>query len=235
MKYQLEMSEAETLAAMGLIERGFQTLMDEIRTARRILSQQVTDAQPAEKYEPMPSTVSLDRSVEIRPQATAATLPTPPIYEAPPIENYSPGNFIGAGSDKYNEYDFGDEYVKPYVPPKVQYPTDDGRGAKVFGEFVSEWIVGLGIEDAPQPERGDKMREIANHPKVFFVLGHVQQSGGLTRAIDKWFRTNAQHLDEKTIRAKVTLTASTMCQVSSILFPELSDLFEHRDIYKEAE
>jgi hypothetical protein len=126
------------------------------------------------------------------------------------------------------------------VAPHAAYPAPtDGRGQERFTEFYKAWIENFDVLDAPQPDRAERTRELANDPLCYQVLRYVSSKGGLTHAVDAHARQSTvlswdegAFLTETELRAFVVKVATTMCQVSSILFPELADLYEHRDIYR---
>ena len=129
------------------------------------------------------------------------------------------------------------ETVAPYTPPKARYadnPQLDGRTA--FVRLVEAWRHNLGVEGAPQPNRGDLMRDFANGRHSYRALGFLTTMGGLMRACDhvEAIFPDAPEYGTPEYKDKVRLLSTTICQVGSIFFHELSDLYEHRDIYREA-
>jgi hypothetical protein len=92
------------------------------------------------------------------------------------------------------------------------------------------------VEGAEQPDRAEAMRSLANGPKSFAVLAYVQSVGGLTHAVNQSsYFTPDEFKNEEGRRKLVLEFAGNMTQVSSILFPDLSDLYEYRDIFKTSE
>ena len=214
MKYQLEMTEAETLAVLGLFERSLTTMLTRLGGIK-------SSASPASD------------TVEWSKSGDSYTEEEPPPAPAPVPQTES----------VYAEFDFEglsgptpSDTVAPYVPKKAVYPADkNGDGYAAFHDLVVKWAENIGVADAPQPPRTDIMRDFANSRHAYRALGFVQRIGGLTHACD--FVVKAQrgcpvHGDAEAER-HVVLLATTLSQVGSILFHELSDLYEHRDIYKE--
>jgi hypothetical protein len=202
---KIELTEAEFLAVLPL------------------LTEQVRAALPAGVF----ALPALAITTPDKPGVTLVTPPSP--LQTPQVLNVE--------QNPYQEMDFSSSLVPPYIPPRVSYPEDKtGKGKQKFFEFCSAYAENFGIEDAEQPNRGDMTRDLGNHPKVYAVLGYIQNTGGLTHSVLAWAVETGRNkmFEKKAFEANVTAIAGAMCQVSSILFPELSDLFEHRDIFKEA-
>jgi len=111
-----------------------------------------------------------------------------------------------------------------------------GRGMTAVDHLVDAWRTNFGVEGAEQFDRAEVMRSLANSPKSFAVLAYVQSVGGLTHAVNKssYFTPDGWKSEEE--RQKMVLDfAGNMTQVASILFPDLSDLYEYRDIFKKPE
>jgi hypothetical protein len=130
---------------------------------------------------------------------------------------------------------------KPVNPEAAAFGAERfDKGASAFGAFVDAWIDGLThddkavpLSDVEQPDRGALIRDLANGPNVLNVLAYVGKCGGLTHAIDSMLPASAlYHLNESERRAFVKAVSTVICATSSLLFPELSDHYEHRDIYK---
>ena len=103
-------------------------------------------------------------------------------------------------------------------------------GRVVLTDMVSRWRVNLGIEEAVQPDRAELMRSLSTGPNSGAVLAYCENEGGLLHAIDSIY-TDASN-GEESRRAMVNLIGSTMCQVGSILFPDIATMYEHVDIYR---
>lgn len=141
---------------------------------------------------------------------------------------------------------WSDDKTSPEItPPKVETPSNEEqafgaerfqKGKAAFDAFVDAWVTGLSFNDAAtpqdgveQPDRGSLIRDLANGSNVVNVLAYVGKCGGLTNAIDQ--AITAPESAEKTRRSFVQAIAPVICATSSLLFPELSDHYEHRDIY----
>ncbi len=137
-----------------------------------------------------------------------------------------------ADMDFSNYTDMPEEYKN--IKPPIWLPDTTGQGCALFDQLVRAWEVNLGVADSDQPDRATLMREFANHARVLVLLGHVAESGGLTHAVALYVNDTAKLTDfTEAEKARVNLIATTMCQVSSILFPDLAQMYEHRDIFKE--
>ena len=76
------------------------------------------------------------------------------------------------------------------------------------------------------------MRTLANGRNSFRVLAYVKATGGLTYAVNALLPDMLPAMDFDTHRKLVLEVAGNMTQVSSILFPDLSDLYEYKDIFR---
>jgi hypothetical protein len=103
------------------------------------------------------------------------------------------------------------------------------KGRKAFQALVDLWRVGFNDPDAEQPDRAEAMRNLANGRKSYAVLVHVGSVGGLTHAVNDAMMD--WEGEESRRREAVTLIAGNVTQVASILFPDLSDLYEHKNIF----
>jgi hypothetical protein len=107
------------------------------------------------------------------------------------------------------------------------------RGKAAFEKLIDLWLVNFGKE-GEQPDRAEAMRAVANGPKSFAVLTYVKASGGLSWAVNAAV-TSTLADTEKERQALVTAVAGNITQVASILFPDLSDLYEFKDIFARPE
>lgn len=208
MKYQLEMSEREYVATLGMIES--------------LLARMVGAASA-----PRPDSVE---HVEDNDDAPAASS----TFAVRPVDAPT-GADVGRG-----------EVGAIKAPSEERLPTTSvavtvdkkklGRGMMAVDHLVDLWRTNFGVEGAEQPDRAEAMRSLANSPKSFAVLAYVQSVGGLTHAVNKssYFSPDGWKSEEE--RRKLVLDfAGNMTQVASILFPDLSDLYEYRDIFKKRE
>jgi hypothetical protein len=90
------------------------------------------------------------------------------------------------------------------------------------------------VEGADQPDRAEAMRALANSPRSFKVLAYVQAQGGLTHAVNA-LAPYLTEMDEDVYKKLVLDVAGNMTQVASLLFPDLSDLYEFKDIFRSAD
>jgi hypothetical protein len=246
MKYEL--SEKEFLEALYLVKHVFSEALQAVdrQEARRMAAQERREIREdaAEERREARSGIRVSKS-EPKPE------PKPEPWEWPD-ESDDDEQFELRTDPRPEEsfetkFDDADHEVDDVQAPadKVQAEVEAfgaerfHKGASVFGAFVNAWIVGLSLDDkaAPlpgveQPDRGELIRDLANGSNVLNVLAHVGKCGGLTHAIDHALPPASMYLDERTRRAFVQAVATVVCATASLLFPELSDHYEHRDIYK---
>ena len=119
------------------------------------------------------------------------------------------------------------------VDDKVKADIAAGRG--YFRELLDLWVENFGVEGAPQPDRGEAMRKLSTGPSVMPVLTFVGSVGGIQHAVDTLLRNEINKsgtMPPEAFEAFSNNVAGTICQVSSIFFPELASYYEYRDIYK---
>jgi hypothetical protein len=104
-------------------------------------------------------------------------------------------------------------------------------GKTAFDKLVRLWVRGFGVEGEEQPDRAEAMRNLANSPKSFNVLAYVKAAGGVTWAVNAAEVTAIHTLPEGERERLVTDLAGNITQVASILFPDLSDMYEYKDIF----
>lgn len=105
------------------------------------------------------------------------------------------------------------------------------RGHQEMCAFIEAWSSGLGVEGAVQPDRVEMMRSLSNGPSAGAVLMYLSNKGGLLHGIDAIVNLLPGE-DEKKRRERVTLIGTTMCQIGSIFFPDIAQMYEHVDIYR---
>ena len=178
-----------------------------------------------------------------------------------PVSHDGDSDDTSAASDYWKDntlhtVEFGDRYGedRPSGPDVARGETDDrglspqeeaplpkaakvrgkdlDRGRKSFEKLLRLWLENFGVEDAPQPDRAEAMRALANGPQSFRVLAYVKEQGGLTYAVNTLLHDLLPDTDFDTHRKLVLEVAGNMTQVSSILFPDLSDLYEYKDIFR---
>ena len=137
-------------------------------------------------------------------------------------------------SEQTNE--FGFEPPKAAPLPKWATSAEQARdvvaqGHQVFAAFTETWMENLGVEDSPQPDRGEAMRALSNGPTAGAVMAYMEAKGGLLNAVDSVVNLLPGETEEQR-RARVNLTGGTMCQIASIFFPDFATFYEHVDIYR---
>jgi hypothetical protein len=105
------------------------------------------------------------------------------------------------------------------------------RGREVFNGLVGLWLEGYKQEGASQPDRAEAVRVIANGRNSYKVLTYVKAVGGLTHAVNGALEEWSSGTEEER-QALVLDVAGNITQVSSILFPDLSDLYEYKNIFQ---
>lgn len=119
------------------------------------------------------------------------------------------------------------------LPPKAKVRGSDlAKGRRAFEKLLRTWIQNFGVEGAEQPDRAEAMRALANGRNSFRVLAYVKEQGGLTYAVNALLPELLEQIDFDVYRKLVLDVAGNMTQVSSILFPDLSDLYEYKDIFR---
>ena len=212
MKYQLEMSEREYIATLGMIEN--------LVARMGGLSSRVYEEAEVEDN---------DDSTEVAasPDAAAGSAVLKP-RDVPTGADVGRGE---VGAIKAPQ----EGVVVPLVAGNVDQKKLH-RGMVAFDHLVDAWRTNFGVEGAEQPDRAEAMRTLANSSKSFAVLAYVQSVGGLTHAVNKasYFMPGGFHTEEERRRLVLDF-AGNMTQVASILFPDLSDLYEYKDIFKQSE
>lgn len=119
------------------------------------------------------------------------------------------------------------------LPPKAKVRGSDlAKGRRAFEKLLRTWVQNFGVEGAEQPDRAEAMRALANGRNSFRVLAYVKEQGGLTYAVNALLPELLEQIDFDVYRKLVLDVAGNMTQVSSILFPDLSDLYEYKDIFR---
>ncbi len=176
-----------------------------------------------------------------------AEAPAPSVVPQPqPQPNAQPhfSSYAKPAQDEEDEvplYAFGTgklfEIPKEYahIPPVAYVADTTGVGKAEFKEFTAQWVKNLGVEGAPQPERPELMKRLSQSPNCLRILGYVKESGGLMHACDEILcelDPVRAEFDPEAFQQSVDVAATTMCQIASIVFTDLSDLYEHRNIYR---
>lgn len=220
MKYQLEMTETEYVATVNMVGSVMRGLFETVLKSQKMEAFGETFVEVADKPKSKEpdnddtSSFAADASSWLRHE------------EAPTADQ------IGRGP-----VDTGTVPAEaPVAPAKVV--RLDGKnlaaGRKVINELVTLWLDGYKQEDAPQPDRAEALRTIANGKNAYKVLTYVKSVGGLTHAVnaalEEWSGGTEQARQDLVLDV-----AGNMTQVSSILFPDLSDLYEYKNIFQTEE
>lgn len=221
MKYSLKMTETEYVATLQMLENIVLPLCKAIlagRDSAPVRNKEVdnddTHSEPVSEYKV--EWHSLDEDV-----------PTWLKHEERPT-----GEQVGRGP-----VDTGTVPEDAPVTPAKAVRVDGKSltiGRKVFNDLVNLWLDGYKQEDAPQPDRAEALRTTANGKNAYKVLTYVKAAGGLTRAVngalEEWSGGTEQERQDLVLDV-----AGNMTQVSSILFPDLSDLYEYKNIFQTEE
>jgi len=226
MKYQLEMTPEEQVALYGMVERVFGKFCDTLVMMEKIGKQ--------------------PRAMNVHVEHHGAEVEVEDNDEADAASDEAVGSAVLKPRDVPTGADVGRGEVgaikapqEGVVAPLVAGNVDQKklhRGMVAFDHLVDAWRTNFGVEGAEQPDRAEAMRTLANSSKSFAVLAYVQSVGGLTHAVNNasYFMPGGFHTEEERRRLVLDF-AGNMTQVASILFPDLSDLYEYKDIFKQSE
>lgn len=234
MKYSLEMSEAEYLATIRTAESIFHRMLDGM-SAMRMAAPIPEDDIPAPipvsewgKHSYGPPLTPDDTS------AASAYWKDESLHTVEFENRYGDDRPDGPDAARGEGDDRG-------LPPREEEPlpakakmkgSDLDKGRRAFEKLLSLWLQNFGVVDAEQPDRAEATRALANSPNSFRVLAYVKSQGGLTYAINTLLPDLLPPMDFDTHRKLVLDVSGNMTQVSSILFPDLSDLYEYKDIFR---
>jgi hypothetical protein len=218
MKYTFETTPEEQVALYGTLERIFGMLCNTVLEKEKLRLQHRSTIHV--QHGPMPESAPESQGTDEEEDASKVINFT--VHERPV------GGEVGRGDDR----DLSPREEQP-LPSEVRVDSkllDKGRAA--FDKLVRLWVKGFGDAESEQPDRAEAMRVLANGPKSFAVLAYVRAAGGLTWAVNAAavLELSFGHTEEE--RQKLVLeVAANMTQVSSILFPDLSDLYEYKNIF----
>lgn len=116
----------------------------------------------------------------------------------------------------------------PVVDEKIKANIEKGHA--IFAELLETWLKNFDMEGTEQPDRAEAIRVVSSGSGVMPLLTYVGWCGGIQHAVDKTLRSMVT-LEEKSLQALSDKVAATICQISSIYFPELAAYYEYRDIY----
>ena len=219
MKYVVEMTEGEYTTIFKTIESmvgkfcDTAVKMEELRGQRRGSDPIVAPA-PSKKAET--ETEDVDDHTESKKVINFT------VHERPD------GAEVGRGDNRGMEAP-----PEPPLPATVVNDKQLKRGKAAFEKLIALWLVNFG-EEGEQPDRAEAMRAVANGSKSFAVLTYVKASGGLSWAVNAAVTSTVVDT-ERERQALVIAVAGNITQVASILFPDLSDLYEFKDIFARPE
>ena len=220
MKYSIQTTPEEQAALYGMVEnivkRVCQTAlkMEKLRTQRRERTLQQTVADVKEAV--LPHDEDEDNNDDMPRKVIRFDRQERPT-----------GSDVGRGDDR-------DLPAREEAPLPAETFVDEKRlriGRRAFDKLVRLWAQGFGVEGAEQPDRGEAMRTLANSPKAFLVLAYVRAAGGLTWAVNGSEEVAILCLSGEERERVVIDLAGNITQVASILFPDLSDLYEYKNIF----
>ncbi|MEY2983317.1 MAG: hypothetical protein RL562_3544 [Planctomycetota bacterium] len=224
-EYKLEMSEGEYLDTLRMVDRLFgkmASLMGGWRTA------------PLSAEEPEANAVSEDSDSEAswdpeQEQYWSEYRPQHVVFDDRYGSDRPEGAHVARGETDDRGLETPEEAPLPRVAEVRGVDMDKGRRA--FEKLLRLWLTNFGVEDTEQPDRAEAMRVLANSPRSFKVLAYVKAQGGLTHAVNA-LAPYLTEMDESAYKKLVLDVAGNMTQVASILFPDLSDLYEFKDIFR---
>lgn len=252
MKYSLKMSEVEYLATMSMVEN---VLGSVCKTLWR--GEDVAPIRKEKDIEPVRKQKDLDPVRKEREKVTPAD--NDDVASAQAADDYKvewgslevdvpswlkredapSGEDIGRGPFEAIRAPKEEPLPAADAPVAQAQPVPMGgkmlaKGRDVFNDLVKLWLVGYKEEGAAQPDRAEAMRSIANGRNSYKVLAYAKAVGGLTHAVnaalEEWSGgTEAER------QALVLDLAGNITQVSSILFPDLSDFYEYKNIFQHEE
>jgi hypothetical protein len=220
MKYVVEMTEGEYTTIFKTIENVVGKVcetavkMEELR-GQRCVSPSVNISSPPK--EPKMKVADVDDHVEAKKVINFT------VHERPD------GAEVGRGDNRGME-------APPEAPLPAKVVVDNKqlmKGKAAFSKLVDLWRINFNAEGS-QPDRAEAMRSLANGPKSFAVLAYVKASGGLSWAINAAVPSGVGSTETER-QSLVTQLAGNITQVASILFPDLSDLYEFKDIFARPE
>lgn len=234
MKYSLEMSEAEYLATIRAAEGISHRMFDAVSAVRKA-------APISEDDIPAPIPVSEWGKSHGPPWTPDDTSEASAYWKDEGVHTVEFDSRYGqdrpSGPDAARG-EADDRGVSPLeeapLPAKAKVKGSDlDKGRRAFEKLLSLWLRNFGVADAEQPDRAEAMRGLANGRNSFRVLAYVKSQGGLTYAINALLPDLLPAtVDFDTHRQLVLDLAGNITQVSSILFPDLSDLYEYKDIFR---
>jgi len=240
MKYQIEMSEGEYVATLRMVETLCTTLF---RGQVNIASASVEKEKPA--HEPR-----VEKTLEKDNDDVAQTSSATAYYEVewgtldpvpPPtwLKHEEPPTAAHIGRGPVDAIKAPKEDAVPSAVPSgesVSVPPVEGKfiakGREIFNHLIHLWVVGYKQEGVSQPDRAEEVRKIANGRSAYKVLTYVKSVGGITYAVNAALPSETRAETEEERQALVLDVAGNVTQVSSILFPDLSDLYEYKNIFQ---
>ena len=238
-EYKVEMSEREYLGTLSMIEN----ILDGLITRRNVSGTE--SALRAAGFERTTEDVDGDdrdteatEDNEAEPQDNEAEpywpeyVPAHVVFEDRYGSDRPEGAHVARGETDSRGVETPEEEPLPRTAAVRGVDMDKGR--KAFEKLLRLWLKNFGVEGADQPDRAEAMRALANSPRSFKVLAYVQAQGGLTHAVNA-LAPYLTEMDEDVYKKLVLDVAGNMTQVASLLFPDLSDLYEFKDIFRSAD
>jgi hypothetical protein len=217
MKYTIEMSEGEYRQGLTTLESIVKTLCETAITMEKLRIE-------GSRHERTVVNSGADASDSDGVPDTAHA-PDTKVLHFDPIERPHGGE-VGRGDDR----GLSGRVEEPLPARAVVTDALLAKGRKAFQSLVNLWLTGFGDTEAEQPDRAEAMRALANGRKSYAVLTYVKDVGGLTHAVNDALAD--WEGEESRRREIVTLVAGNVTQVASILFPDLSELYEHKNIFR---
>ena len=230
-EYKVEMSEAEYVATLSTLEKFFGGLLSMAASGKApppagkvvvVAEDSDTDEDP-EDSDPEEEEAESERYwSDYEPQHV--------VFDDHYGSDRPEGAHVARGETDDRGVPAPEEAPLPRVAEVRGADLDKGR--KAFEKLLRLWLLNFGVVDAEQPDRAEAMRALANSPRSFKVLSYVKAQGGLTHAVHALAPYIVETEDFEAYKKVVLDVAGNMTQVSSILFPDLSDLYEFKDIFR---
>jgi hypothetical protein len=239
-EYKLEMSEGEYLGMINMIGNTLAGVIEAAKAPRRVSSMESAlreagfervaedegDADSDTDEDPE------DSGTEEQEPYWSGYGPEHVVFDDRYGSDRPEGEHVARGETDSRGVETPEEEPLPRVAAVRGVDMDKGR--KAFEKLLRLWLKNFGVEGADQPDRAEAMRALANSPRSFKVLAYVKAQGGLTHAVNA-LAPYLTEMDEDVYKKLVLDVAGNITQVASLLFPDLSDLYEFKDIFRSAD